>query len=440
MNDTLITVENVSKIFCRSLKKSLWYGMHDLAKELVGGRREESRRLREDEFWALKDISFTLKRGDCLGLIGHNGAGKTTLLKLLNGLIKPDQGRIEIRGRVGALIALGAGFNPVLTGRENIYVNAAVLGLTRKETDAKFQAIVDFAELGEFIDTPVQSYSSGMSARLGFSIAIAVQPDILLIDEVLAVGDAGFRFKAYRAISDLLPNSAIILVSHSLPQVSKVATRAMLLAHGQNMVESSTLDRVFDAYQAQQQQIRTPNLIEAPELTLTHIAASDGLRHSSSPSPNDRSGTLEIARGTPLVLEFFFHNVSSASLLHAALDFVDNQENIVAQSFSIHQGPVFKVAEAQAFRLSFSLPGLPLRGGSYSINLRIYRAGQAAQESNTPICLYQNIIQLQVGAGGSTLGSAPVQLQANWQTQPLTNDRAPRSNLVQGSDATVPPT
>src|SRR5580658_5961431 len=154
MSDILVKVEGVRKKFCRSLKKSLWYGLKDMAAEMVGGSLQHDH-LRKDEFWAVNDVSFELKRGECLGLIGRNGAGKTTLLKLLNGLIKPDHGRIEMRGRVGALIALGAGFNPILTGRENIYVNGSVLGLTKKEIDEKIEEIIDFADIRDSIDSPV---------------------------------------------------------------------------------------------------------------------------------------------------------------------------------------------------------------------------------------------------------------------------------------------
>ncbi|MEQ8662367.1 MAG: ATP-binding cassette domain-containing protein, partial [Gammaproteobacteria bacterium] len=166
MNDTLVSVEAVSKKFCRSLRRSLWYGLCDLGSELAGRQRRERERLRADEFWAVREVSFSLARGECLGLIGHNGSGKTTLLRMLNGLVPPDAGRITMRGRVGALIALGAGFNPVLTGRENIYVNAAVLGLGRAETARRFDDIVEFSGLAEFIDSPVQHYSSGMYVRL----------------------------------------------------------------------------------------------------------------------------------------------------------------------------------------------------------------------------------------------------------------------------------
>lgn len=229
--DVLIKVDGVSKKFCRSLKKSLWYGVKDIASE-AAGRNGGHDRLRPEEFWAVKDVSFELRRGECLGLIGRNGAGKTTLLKMLNGLIKPDKGRIEMRGRVGALIALGTGFNPILTGRENIYVNASVLGLSKKETDEKFDEIVDFAELADFIDAPVQSYSSGMSVRLGFAVASTLKPDILLLDEVLAVGDANFRSKCWRRIGELLQYAAVILVSHEAYAISRVCDRAIMLDKG----------------------------------------------------------------------------------------------------------------------------------------------------------------------------------------------------------------
>ena len=247
MSETLVKVENVSKKFCRDLKRSLWYGMRDLGSELFFLSHHVNGQLRKDEFWASKNVSFDLKRGECLSIIGRNGAGKTTLLRMLNGLIKPDSGRIEIRGRVGALIALGAGFNPVLTGRENIYVNASVLGLTKKEVEAKFDEIVYFAELGEFIDSPVQTYSSGMQVRLGFSIATALEPDILLLDEVLAVGDAAFRAKCYNKISECMKTSAVIFVSHNMEQVARVSTDGVVISNGE-VLYNGNISRAIKIY------------------------------------------------------------------------------------------------------------------------------------------------------------------------------------------------
>jgi lipopolysaccharide transport system ATP-binding protein len=228
--DVLVRIDGVSKKFCRDLKRSLWYGLKDAAADLIG--RDGGSSLRQEEFWAVEDVSLELRRGECLGLIGRNGAGKTTLLKMLNGLIKPDKGRIEIRGRLGALISLGAGFNPILTGRENVYVSGSVLGLTTKEIDARFDEIVDFAGIAEFIDAPVQSYSSGMHVRLGFAVATALQPDVLLLDEVLAVGDAAFRAKCYDRLARMRDAAAFVLVSHDTDQIARVCSRVLVLERG----------------------------------------------------------------------------------------------------------------------------------------------------------------------------------------------------------------
>ena len=248
----LIRAENVGKIFCRDFKKSLFYGLRDSVKDLLGGARNVSssakRQLRKGEFWANKGVSFELRRGDCLGLIGHNGAGKTTLLKMLTGLIKPDTGRVEMHGRIGALIALGSGFNPILTGRENIYINGSVLGFSKKEIDGKLNDINDFAEIREFIDAPVQTYSSGMQVRLGFSVASSLEPDILIIDEVLAVGDLGFRIKCLNRIHEMLETTAVIFVSHSMPFVSRICTQAILLKKGYMELQSDAVPKVIDRY------------------------------------------------------------------------------------------------------------------------------------------------------------------------------------------------
>lgn len=246
--DVLLKVEHVSKRFSRSLKRALWYGVRDLTGELLGqaGGRAE---LRSSEFWAVDDVSFELRRGECLGLIGPNGAGKSTLLKLLNGLIKPDRGRITVRGHVGALIELGAGFNPILTGRENIYVNGIVHGISRREIDRKFDEIVDFAEIEDFLDMPVRSYSSGMRVRLGFAVATQMSPDVLMIDEVLAVGDAGFRAKCYNQISRMAERTAVVFVSHSMPQVARLANHVAVLDHGQCCFNGNAPEAINHYYQ-----------------------------------------------------------------------------------------------------------------------------------------------------------------------------------------------
>ncbi len=245
-NEILLRVEGLSKKFCKDLKTSLWYGVKDLISNMKGNKEE--RVLREQEFWAVKDISFELRRGECLGLIGHNGAGKSTLLKILNGLIKPDAGKVIIKGRVGALIELGAGFNPILSGKENIYNNGAILGFSRKEINEKLEAIIDFAEIREFIDMPVQNYSSGMKVRLGFAIAAQMEPDVLIIDEVLAVGDMGFVIKCFKTIDTILPKTAIVFVSHSMPMVSRICNQIILMDTGVSKFQGTDVAKGIDLY------------------------------------------------------------------------------------------------------------------------------------------------------------------------------------------------
>jgi len=245
--DPIISVQSVSKKFCRSLKRTMLYGATDVARDLLG-ISPNPRELRPDEFWALDDVSFEVRRGECLGLIGPNGAGKSTLLKLLNGITLPDQGTIKITGSVGALLELGAGFHPALTGRENIYLNAAILGLSKEEISDKFDAIVNFAGLEEFIDSPVKHYSSGMYVRLGFAIAVHAEPDIFLIDEALAVGDVSFQSKCHGKLREFSERGVtIILVTHNLDLVNSRCNRAVLLAKG-NVFCHGTPKTAVDAY------------------------------------------------------------------------------------------------------------------------------------------------------------------------------------------------
>lgn len=246
--EVVLSVQGVSKKFCRDLKRSLFYGVQDIASDLTG-LRTKSDKLREKEFWALDNVSFELKRGEALGLVGKNGSGKSTLLRIIAGLIKPNLGRVEITGRVAPLIALGAGFNPILTGRENIYANMAILGLSKQEIDERFDDVVEFAEIGDAIDAPVQTYSSGMAARLGFACAIHTEPDILLIDEVLSVGDAKFRCKCTRKLSELRQRgSSFIFVSHNSMAIMSVSNVAIYLLMGK-LIASGTPDLIIKQYE-----------------------------------------------------------------------------------------------------------------------------------------------------------------------------------------------
>jgi len=342
-DEVLIRAEHVSKKFCRSLKRSLWYGTQDVANALMPWKQslplEDSNDLseyplpplRKDEFWALRDVSFEVKRGECLGLIGHNGAGKSTLLKILNSLNRPDTGRIIMRGRVGALIELNAGFNPILTGRENIYSQAALLGFSRQETDSKFDAIVDFSELEDFLDMPVQNYSSGMKVRLGFAVASQMEPDILIIDEVLAVGDAGFRQKCINSMADLMKVAAVVFVSHSMPQIQRVCTRVLHLDSG-NMdylgsPVSEGVGRYLSRFTISSAEARGDGSVEVSNLCLS---TGEKEWSGSQEIQVKQNGVLDIEfdvlchrNRPPLVVQALFWNLEMIPALEI-LDTLDN--------------------------------------------------------------------------------------------------------------------
>ena len=240
MNEIAIRVENLSKMYRIGRAQQ----RHDTLRDaLVAAVRAPLERLRRDShgyddakdtIWALKDVSFNVKRGEVVGIIGRNGAGKTTLLKVLCRITEPTEGRAVINGRVGSLLEVGTGFHPELTGRENIYLNGAILGMKRAEIERKFDEIVAFAEIEKFMDTPVKRYSSGMYVRLAFAVAAHLEPEILLVDEVLAVGDAAFNKKCLGKMGDVAREGRTVLfVSHNMAAVENLCSKAVLLENGQ---------------------------------------------------------------------------------------------------------------------------------------------------------------------------------------------------------------
>lgn len=290
--EVVVSVEKVSKKFCRDLKRSLMYGVQDIATELVGGQRK-SDTLRNKEFWALKDISFQLRRGQALGLVGANGAGKSTLLRLISGLINPDTGSIKVKGRLAPLIALGAGFNPILTGKENIYANMSILGLSTKEIEERFDDVVEFAEIWDAIDAPVQTYSSGMAARLGFACAIHIEPDVLLIDEVLAVGDIKFKMKCHQRLAKLRENgTAFVLVSHNSHSVLNVCETAIYLAKGR-LISSGSTENVIRQYEEDLALAGKESAVGAMVLPAKPKSESSGLDIISLCFKDEQGNTLE---------------------------------------------------------------------------------------------------------------------------------------------------
>jgi len=292
-NDTLVVFDHVWKKFERGENHtSLRDLIPSVARRVFSRGSAAAEDLRQQEFWAVRDVSFTVDRGRAVGIIGPNGAGKSTTLKLLTRILRPTRGHCAIRGRVGALIEVGAGFHPDLTGRENIYLQGAIMGMARAEVTGKLDAIVDFSGLHDFVDTPVKRYSSGMNARLGFSIAANLNPDVLVIDEVLAVGDMAFQQRCLDRLEEFKRNGvAIVFVSHNLQAVASLCDRALLL--GGTVRADGTPSDVIRAYVSG---VRSGRFVEAADDAIEVVSAM--LMTAGKRQLEDE----EVAPGTPLEL------------------------------------------------------------------------------------------------------------------------------------------
>jgi lipopolysaccharide transport system ATP-binding protein len=402
--EVLVSVEGVSRRFCRGLRRSLWYGLGDIAADLNPfGAASREILLRRDEFWAVRDVSFALRRGECLGLIGPNGAGKTTLLKMLTGVIKPDTGRIAIHGRVGALIALGAGFNPVLTGRENIYVNGSVLGIRKSEIDRQFEDIVDFAEIPDFIDSPVQNYSSGMIVRLGFSIAVKlIKPDVLILDEVIAVGDEAFRSKCYQEIDDLLARCAVVFVSHSMPMVQRLSTEVLTLSRGEAVFlgdPTRAIERYLTSVEASNDPIR--QTLGTGEATIHRFEVLD--EHGRA--------TGECRHGRPYRLSMDLTVLPAFPEYSISVSFMTRAREIVAQCRS-SAGPWMGRHDGEPQRVEVAFDAQLLNPGRYSVSVVVFDG-----PGTRHLCWDLAVASFTVV--GSEVGNAPVQLLGDWAAKPL---------------------
>lgn len=333
-------------------------------------RKLKSLRRRSEEFWAVRDVNFEVERGEALGIIGHNGAGKSTILKLLANITAPTDGEITINGRLSALIEVGSGFHPELTGRENIFLNGSILGMRRREIADKFDSIVDFAGVRQFIDTPVKRFSSGMYVRLGFSIAAHLDPDILLLDEVLAVGDAAFQAKCIRRISELKEaGTTIVFISHDLGAVERLCDRTILMRRGEIAASGDTRE-VIAEYQ------RASTDLTAPEESGAEGVSTDRKAKISAVAFYDTEGQELVAAQTgghlaarinyvahepveDAVFELFFYTGNRELLCHLSTEFSD-------RSFDLSAGS--GIAE-------FSCTELGLKPGIYYADATIKRRG-----------------------------------------------------------------
>ncbi|MFO7956917.1 MAG: ABC transporter ATP-binding protein [Candidatus Brocadiia bacterium] len=395
--DVVVSVRGVSKKFCKHLRRSMAYGIIDLSKDLLGVK-PDSGKLRKHEFWALQDVSFDLRRGEALGLIGPNGSGKTTLLRLIAGIFPPDRGEIYVKGRVGALISLGAGFHPHMTGKENIYLNGSILGMSRSEVDEKFDSIVEFSELEDFIDTPVSAYSSGMRVRLGFAIAIHLDPDVLLVDEVLAVGDVGFRSKCYERITTLMETCAVIFVSHHTPAISRICDSVIVLDSGEKAFQGPTaagLQKYFELFRDHGLQ---PSVLGPGEARVSNVALRGGCGRE----------TDTFSYGAPLTVGFDVDVDRRHRNFCVNLAFLGPDGAYVSQCHSLQRG-VFENAESGQ-HVEVTIPKLLLAPGTYGLSILVFDESGARH-----LCWRHCTETLRVK--GDFVGGAAVLWEGEWRVE-----------------------
>lgn len=374
MNDPIISVENLSKRYLigRHQEKGdgLRHALERIARAPLGFFNREARGERKatEEFWALKDLNLEIRQGEMLGVIGRNGAGKSTLLKLLSRITEPTTGRISLRGRVASLLEVGTGFHPELTGRENIFLNGSILGMTRAEIKRRFDEIVAFAEIDKFLDTPVKRYSSGMYVRLAFAVAAHLEPEILIVDEVLAVGDAEFQKKCLGKMEDVSTKQGrtVILVSHQMPAIQNLCSRCILLDQGRILFDGKT-DETLERYLSKASQLTSMKLSErtdragSGEVVVTDLAFLD-------PKGNPVS---EILSGQDLVMRLSFQVKSGIDLNNCRVSLTilkDSRPMILLSTDLVDKTPLSLSGNGQ---IDFRVRDLPLSGGRYHLSTYI---------------------------------------------------------------------
>ncbi|QJD28999.1 ATP-binding cassette domain-containing protein [Methylococcus geothermalis] len=361
-----ILADRVSKKFSRSLGHSLVHSARDFGGRMIG--RRPAAALRAGEFWAVRDVSLDVGPGECLALIGPNGAGKSTLLRMLNREHRPDAGRVELRGAVKSLIRLGYGLQPMYTGRENVYLKCAELGLSKRDTDARLDEIVAFAELKAALDRPVKQYSDGMYARLEFAIATCMPIDVLLIDEVLAVGDVAFQLRCLERLNTLKrEGSALVFVSHSEMNVLQVADRCLLLFDGQTVAEGRP-EAVFGKYYEAVGYFNR-NLKSLGALPARPQDFSAGLDFAGAAAE-----PLQAAPGQPLAFELEYRAVRKFESVELRLEFW-NTAGLLTATTLVPVAEHLCLAEGRG-RLWVALPFLGLSAGIYDVAVSATSGGR----------------------------------------------------------------
>jgi lipopolysaccharide transport system ATP-binding protein len=360
MSDVVLRVDRVSKKFRRGqLHDSLRDYVPALIKRMV--RPQPVDTLSDREFWALRDVVFDARRGEALGIIGRNGAGKSTMLKLLARIMKPTSGALTVNGRLSAMIEVGAGFHPDLTGRENVYLNGTILGMSREEIRRKFDAIVEFSGLSEFLDTPVKRYSSGMFARLGFSVAAHLDPDILIIDEVLSVGDFLFQRKSLEKMLAVARGGAtVVFVSHNLQAVAELCPRCLLFEKGRVAAEGPTGDVVRD-------------YLNSYSLEATQAATNRPVYVSRFAMRGQSGEGIRFLSGEKVQFDVEVTARERVEKLSVSLGMADEKQYLVFSTSTERLGaPAFTLEPGQHIAFTFELQ-LHLAPGTYYVGVALFR-------------------------------------------------------------------
>jgi len=364
MSDTIIKVEGLYKKFCTSLKRSMLYGTLDAFKDMSG--ISTNTLLRKREFWALQDINFEINKGEKVGFLGINGSGKTTLLRLLNGIFPPDEGKITIKGRIGALLAVGAGFHPYMTGRENIYLNATILGMSKNEITRRFDEIVDFAEIGDFLDAPVATYSSGMVVRLGFSIAVHGNVDIMLVDEILSVGDLAYQLKCLKKLSEFrVQGGTFIIVSHNMQVIRNSCKRAFWIENG-ILKKDGEVFTICDQYETAQLSHNYGNEYQGIDNLIIKNDRDVSIVKVEFLNNNNQVSN-QFAIGNIFKAKVYFNLMREVAEPIFSIAMVDSSDNIVFESYT-HE-IASKLSGAGS--LLFEIETLNIKPGIYSCSVTL---------------------------------------------------------------------
>ncbi len=348
-----------------------------LSEALMLGLSSRSRKPELETFWALKDVSFDINKGDVVGMIGRNGAGKSTLLKVLSRITEPTVGQIDLYGRVGSLLEVGTGFHAELTGRENIYLNGAILGMSKREIASHFDAIIDFSGVEQFLDTPVKRYSSGMYVRLAFAVAAHLEPEILIVDEVLAVGDAEFQKKCLGKMQDVAAHGRTILfVSHNMAAVQGLCTRAMMFEHGQ-LSKAGDVDSIVRYYLEH----TLPSVVQQTALAQRTDRSGNGSVRLTSFHIEDAQGNRLPAVVSGMDITFVFGYQCPGPDKPSAIDIGCSVSTTAQETlfvlYSSYLDQTFNPPSSHGeFRCT--IPRLPLSAGRYSVGARIVAGGEEA--------------------------------------------------------------